>query len=89
MKKSKSKLDDFEQNPKAGWTMADIETLAKQEGLDVRKPKRGSHYAVVSPHMRDVLTVPHARPIKVVYIKLLVSYARAHQEAARISKEAK
>lgn len=68
-------------NPKDDWTIGDVKKVATQEGLDFVKPSRRSHYTVCSDYLRDILTVPHDRPIKVIYIKLLVSYVKSHREA--------
>ena len=80
MARKKSILSKMEVNPRGDWSMSDIETLARQEGLEVRKPSRGSHYVVSSPKLRDALTVPYNRPIKPIYIRNLVSYAMAHRK---------
>jgi len=78
---AKSMFDRMSANPKGDWTIADVATLAKQEGLELRVPRGGgSHHAVVSPHLRDPLTVPYKRPIKAPYIKNLVSYTEAHRQ---------
>lgn len=87
MAKKQTLLEQMENNPRGDWTMQDIEKLAKQEGMELRKPARGSHHALCSPHLRDILTIPHNRPIKVIYIKHAVSYARAHRESAENRQE--
>lgn len=68
-------------NPRDDWTIGDVEKVCIAEGLDLRKPSSGSHHVVVSARLRDVLTIPHKRPIKARYIALLVSYAGAHRKA--------
>ncbi|MBN8292848.1 type II toxin-antitoxin system HicA family toxin [Rhodobacter sp. NTK016B] len=71
--------DKMSDGPNRGWTIDDVETLAKQEGMELRRPKRGSHYTLCSEHLRDICTVPYKRPIKVIYIKQVLGYARAHR----------
>lgn len=83
----KSILDKMRSNPLADWTMQDIKTLAKQEDLELRCPKRGSHYVVSSPALRDSVTVPHNRPIKPKYIRLLVGYVDTHREVKKGANE--
>lgn len=85
MAKKQSLLDRMEANPRDGWKIEDVKALVKQEDLELRSPNGGSHYVVSSPHLRDSLCVPFKRPIKMFYIKALVSYALAH----RASKERK
>jgi hypothetical protein len=61
-------------NPKADWTIADVEALCRE--LDVAcSPSRGgsSHYKITHP-VAGVLTVPFKRPIKPVYIRQLVAF---------------
>ncbi len=74
--------------PQGDWTIADVRTLCKQESLEFRKPKRGSHHVVSSPHIRDSLTVPSAKPIKAPYIRELVSFAHAHRNYAAQKEDA-
>ncbi len=83
MAKKRSILEKMRDNPRDGWTMADIETLCDQCGLEIRKPNGGSHHVVSSPHLAGNVTVPYKRPIKQGYIKALVSYTMAHHEAKR------
>lgn len=68
-------------NPRADWTIEDVKSLAKKEGLEVRLPNGGSHTVVSSPLLRESLCIPAKRPIKPRYIKELVGYARAHNAA--------
>ena len=80
MAPKKSLLEQMEANPKKGWKIRDVERLCSQVGLEIYPPKNGSHYKVCSEKLRDILTVPAHRPIKPIYIKSLVSYAKAHME---------
>lgn len=81
MAPKKTILDKMRNNPKDDWVMSDIEKAAATEGLDLKKPGTGSHYVVVSDRLRDVLTIPHNRPIKCKYIRLFVSFVDAHRRA--------
>lgn len=82
MAAKRSLLDQMRDNPRADWTIDDIRSLARQEGLELVAPTRGSHYTLRSPHLRDILTIPYKRPIKVLYIRQAVSYALAHRDSA-------
>lgn len=81
MAPKKTILEKMRNNPKSDWVMSDVEKVVAKEGLDLKKPATGSHYVVVSNRLRDVLTIPHNRPIKYKYIILFVSYVDAHRRA--------
>lgn len=78
MARKKPLLDRMHDNPRGNWIIADIEKLCQEIGLECQPPRSGSHYKVISPNLADILTVPAHRPIKPVYIRMLVSYAKAH-----------
>ena len=84
MAKKRKLLSEMRDNPAGDWTIEDVLKLVRQEGLKSRKPNGGSHYVVFSPQLRDSLCVPHKRPIKARYIRMLVSYVEAHQVCARL-----
>jgi len=73
-------LEQMVSNPKKDWKIKDVEKLCNSIGMDLLPPRNGSHFKVISKHLRDILTVPAHRPIKPVYIRHLVSYAEAHLE---------
>lgn len=79
MAKPKKLLERMQANPQGDWTVANVKTVCKQERLELRHPSSGSHYVVSSPHLRDSLTVPHARPLKAHYIRELVGFVLAHR----------
>ncbi|MDQ2802617.1 MAG: type II toxin-antitoxin system HicA family toxin [Pseudomonadota bacterium] len=64
-------LERMRRNPRADWTIKDVETVCGQHGVQCI-PGKGSHYNVRHPTSRELLTIPAARPIKPVYIRLLV-----------------
>jgi len=68
-------------SPQSDWTMDDVQRLASRAGLNVKPPARGSHFTVSSPHLETILTVPHNRPIKAVYIKKFALMVRQHISA--------
>lgn len=74
-------LAKIKENPKAGWTISDIETACEQLGMVCRPPTRGSHHKVSSPHIEGILIVPHKRPIKTPYVKSFLGLADAHIRA--------
>ncbi|HVL72824.1 MAG TPA: hypothetical protein VM434_13200, partial [Beijerinckiaceae bacterium] len=70
-------LDEMRRNPRADWTIADIEGVCRRLGLVCTPPSHGSHYKVSSPKGDAILTIPARRPIKPVYIRQFVDLARA------------
>ena len=59
-------------NPNADWSMRDVEAICRAHGVACKAPRRGSHYTLSHPDIAGHLTVPAHRPIKPVYILLLV-----------------
>jgi hypothetical protein len=68
-------------NPQADWTIADVESLCRGYGIACKAPKRGSHYILSHPAADGRLSVPARRPIKPVYIRLLVDLVDSIAEA--------
>lgn len=76
----RSVLERMRSNPRADWTISDIEKLCADIDMELIPPSSGSHYKICSEYLRDILTIPARRPIKAPYIRKLVSYADAHRE---------
>jgi hypothetical protein len=71
-------LDRMRANPAADWNIGDIEQICRQHGIRCKPPSGGgSHWKVSDPTQREILTIPHRRPIKVVYIRRLVRFIEA------------
>jgi hypothetical protein len=69
------RLDRMRRNPRADWTIGDVEAVCREYGIECRPSKSGSsHYKVKHPAVAEVLTVPFKRPIKPVYIRKLVEF---------------
>lgn len=71
-------LEQMRRNPLADWTIADVQRLCDEHGIDLMKPTRDSHYKAASPHLVGHQSIPYKRPIKSVYIKALVAMIDAH-----------
>ena len=56
------------------WRVEDVVVLCRSFGIDCDPPRNGSHYKVRHASMVDILTVPAHRPIKPIYIRLLVRF---------------
>lgn len=70
-------LERMRDNPAANWHIRDVETVCRQRGLMFRFGK-GSHAHAKHPAAREILTIPARRPIKPVYIRMLVRYIDTH-----------
>jgi hypothetical protein len=63
------------ENPRAGWTIADVEAVCREFGVTCKPPRGGgSHFKVSHEATDEILTVPFKRPIKPIYIRKLVSF---------------
>lgn len=76
--KAKAEAKKMFDCPQDNWTIEDVQRLASRAGLTMKPPTRGSHFTVSSPHIESILTVPHNRPIKSVYIKKFATMVRQH-----------
>lgn len=68
------RLDEMRSNPAGDWTIADVEAVCREHGVRCVPPRGGSHYKISHPSRREILTIPHRRPIKAVYIRKLVRF---------------
>ena len=66
------RLAAMRRNPRDDWTIDDVVSLCGNFGLDCQPPSHGSHYVVSHPRIDGLLTVPARKPIKPIYIMLLV-----------------
>jgi hypothetical protein len=67
-------LERMRNNPGGDWDIDDIERVCSGvPDTQLHAPKRGSHYTVSHPKLRDILTIPAKRPLKGVYVKRFVS----------------
>lgn len=81
MSRAEKLLAAMRANP-LGWTMTDVERACRIGGLSCLAPTGGgSHYKISHPGLPDILTVPFKRPIKPVYIKLLIAMIDAAEKS--------
>lgn len=72
-------IKKMRQNPKNDWVMRDIEVVANHFGLLLRSPAGGSsHIKIKHPHSGKSIVIPAKRPIKPVYIVLLLEFLEEH-----------
>jgi len=68
-------LEHMRRNPRADWTIRDVETLCRAFEVNCEPSRSGSsHYKVSHAEIAYILTVPFKRPIKPVYIRKLVAF---------------
>ena len=68
-------LERMRTNPRADWTIADVERLCRRLGITISAPRRGSHFKMRNPNDGTTLPIPAHRPIRPVYIRALVALA--------------
>jgi hypothetical protein len=79
---SKSDLERMRSNPRADWTISDIEGVCSAFGVRCSAPRGGgSHYKISHPAVRDILTIPRRRPVKPIYIRKLIRFIEAVEAA--------
>jgi predicted RNA binding protein YcfA (HicA-like mRNA interferase family) len=61
------------------WTMANLLTVAKRYGMEIRSTG-GSHHVFSHPSVKGTLSVPAHRPIKAIYIRRFVALIDQIQE---------
>jgi len=77
-----SRLERIRAAPAGDWTIEDVVALCREYRIRCTPPSGGgSHWKVSDPSQRDILTVPYRRPVKAVYIRRLVRFVDAVQEA--------
>lgn len=67
-------------NPRADWTINDVVTVCQAYGITCKAPRRGSHYTLNHPLITGHLTIPARRPIKQLYIRLLLQMVDSLEE---------
>lgn len=70
MTKADKKIEKMRNNPR-DWQITDLEVIAHQLGITVRKGK-GSHVSFTHPKWMEILTVPAHRPVKPIYVKKFI-----------------
>jgi len=67
-------LERMRRNPRGDWTINDVQTVCRQNGVTCDQPRGGSHYKISHAGIVQIYTVPFKRPIKPVYIRGLVMF---------------
>lgn len=67
-------IERMRANPRADWQISDVEKACGEAGVACMKPSSGSHFKIGNPHGGRRLTIPARRPIKPVYIVMLVRF---------------
>jgi hypothetical protein len=72
MTQAEKLLAAMRQNPRGDWKIDDVRAVCNRCGIDFDFPKRGSHCKLSHPSVAGRLTIPARRPIKAIYIMLLL-----------------
>lgn len=69
------RLEHMRHNPQGNWSIQDVAAVCREGGVECQPPRAGgSHYKVYHPAVSRILTIPFRRPIKAVYIRMLVAF---------------
>lgn len=74
MSQASKRLAAMRRNPAADWQIEDVATVCRASGIECVAPSRGSHYRIAHNAVAAILTIPARRPVKPVYIRMLVDY---------------
>lgn len=68
------RFERMQNNPRDNWDIDDIEVVCNHFGIQLKAPRRGSHYTISHKSQAAILTIPRHRKIKAVYIIEFVSF---------------
>jgi hypothetical protein len=77
MSQGKKRLEEMRRNPKGDWKIRDVEVVCRAYGVECHRPGSGSHFTVSHRSQTSILTIPSRRPLKPVYIRMLVKFIDA------------
>lgn len=66
------RLITSKRSPRNAWDISDVGTVCRNFGLDCEPLANRSHFIVSHPGIEGMLSVPAHRPIKPIYVMLLV-----------------
>ncbi len=66
-------LSQMRTNPR-DWRIGDIQAVCAAFEIECTPPRNGSHFKLKHPAMTEILTIPAKRPIKPIYVRLLVRF---------------
>jgi len=69
-------------NPAADWQIEDVVAVCRVAGIECVAPSRGSHYRIAHGSVDAILTIPARRPVKPVYIRMLIDYVESVEAAS-------
>jgi hypothetical protein len=72
-------IEQMSRNPAADWTINDVQKLCTALDWQCLPPTGGgSHWKVAVPGSEAILTIPAKRPIKPIYIRKLMEFAKGY-----------
>jgi hypothetical protein len=81
---TKSLAERMRANPRGDWAISDVEAVRRAFGVACSPPRGGgTHYKVSHSALRDILTIPHRRPLKPVYVRKLIRFIDAVEAAGK------
>lgn len=72
MSRAVKQLEAMKGDPHRGWTIEDVKQVCRSFGVHPYLPPGGGHYVLSHPAVGGLLTIPAARPLKPLYLLLLV-----------------
>lgn len=70
----------MKRNPRDGWTIDEIKSVCRSVGIHPFVPPGGQHVVLSHPWIDGLLTVPARRPVKPLYVQLVVDMVDAVEE---------
>jgi hypothetical protein len=81
-KRASHRLSRMRANPADDWSIEDVASLCREHQVQCSPPRGGgSHWKLSDPSQRDILAVPHRRPVRPHYIREVVKFIDAVMEA--------
>lgn len=74
-----AKLFEAMQQNQLDWRIQQLQTVARQHGIDCRRDG-GSHCVFSHPAIAEAVSVPSRRPIKAIYIRSFVELVKKVKE---------
>ena len=65
-------VQSMRRNPRADFSIDDVKAICREYDIVCEAPTRGSHFSLKHSQIAGRLTIPSRRPIKPIYIKLLL-----------------
>lgn len=71
------RLFQMKQDPNGEWRVRDFAIVCEGLGAECTKPPGRNHVVISHPGIHGFLTIPTSRPIKPLYVKLMLELAES------------